>query len=186
VTEELTATNVLTATAPPTATEEISPTALTSTTAQTTASIAGAPVIIEGVTLTLPAGWRRAEAGGTFHGLALQAGDLTATAAQGPRFWVLAPEQIEAELAAGLGAAASEPLEIFEEANTIVINSWEGVAIGMQEAVDGQTVNRRYIYINTTDGQAYQLILEAPVDQWGEHLPTLEGILSSVQFATSE
>jgi hypothetical protein len=134
----------------------------------------------------MPFGWHQAEPGGTFHGLALAEGDLTATAPQGPRIWVLSPEQSEAEITAGLGEAGVDTLEVFEEANTIVIGDWEAVAIGMQEAIDGQTVNRRYIYINTADGQAYQLILEAPVDQWEEQLPTLEGILASVRFAASE
>ncbi len=75
---------------------------------------------------------------------------------------------------------------MFEEANTIVIGAWEGVAIGRQETLDGQAVNRRHVYVNTADGQAYELILEAPLAQWQEQLPTLEGILSSIQFAMSE
>jgi hypothetical protein len=187
-TGEITATEELTATETPTTTGDISPGAGAdaSPTVLTATPVSGEAVVVEGVSLTLPPGWRQAEPGDTFHGLALQEEDLTTAAPQGPRFGVLSPELAEAVLAEGLGGSAGEVLEVFEEAGTLLIGEWEATTIGLQENIDGQTVNRRYVYITAPDGQAYELILEAPVDQWEEHLPTLEGILASLQFAASE
>jgi hypothetical protein len=183
----ITASDGLTATTPPTTTADISPTASApiAPTRLAAAPIAGDPVLIDGITLILPAGWQQATAGSPFRGLAQQEVDLAAVAPQGPRFWVLPPSLSDTEITELLASEDSIPTQVIEEANTVLIGDLEATLIGLQETVAETTLNRRYVYLSGAGGQVYQLILEAPVDQWEEHLPTLEGILASVTLAAT-
>ncbi len=132
----------------------------------------------------LPTGWQAAEEGGPFRGLALHAADLTAGTPQGPRLWVLPPGAADLEFSEML-EQAGDTAQLFEAATTIQVGTQTGVAVGIQETFGEQTINRRYILINIGAGEAFQFILEAPMAEWNEQIPLLEGLLASVQIEPS-
>jgi hypothetical protein len=140
--------------------------------------------MVEGIELILPTGWQAAEDGGAFRGFALDPADLTPGTAQGPRLWVLPPGAADLEFTEML-EQVGDTAQLFEAATTIEVGTQTAIAVGVQESIGDQVINRRYVFLNTTDGEAYEFILEAPIEQWDEQVQLLEGILASLQTEPS-
>ena len=144
----------------------------------------GEMITVEGVVVVLPTGWQAAEEGGSFRGMALNPDDLLTEVPTGPRLWVLAPGAEDLAFSGTL-EPAGEAVSIVEGATTFEIGDQTAIAFGVQETFGDQTINRRYVYINTGDGESYEFILESPAEQWAEQVSLLEGILASILIEPS-
>jgi hypothetical protein len=116
--------------------------------------------------------------------MALNPDDLMTELPTGPRLWVLAPG-VEDLAFSGTLEPTGETVAVVEEPATFQIGEQTAVMFGVQETFGDQTINRRYVYINTGDGESYQFILESPTNQWAEQVALLEGILASILIEPS-
>ena len=72
-------------------------------------------------------------------------------------------------------------LDLYEEPQAVTVDSRDGAAITLTDA-RGQIT--RYVVVNVDAERAYLFRLSAPSDQWQQHRPTLEAILTSVRFVS--
>lgn len=154
---------------------------------------AGSTATAAGVTVSRPAGWAALEQGDKGLILAARPEDLTAEAPQGPRLRLElvsgALPEIDALLKSAIPAgttasAVAASITLAEDPKEVRIGTASGVSIGLREERGGRALMTRYVIVNLGGGRVYQFLLEAPADQWNQHVSGSEGILQSAGFAS--
>ena len=133
---------------------------------------------VAGVDVVLPSGWQSVAESGPFPGLALNPDDLTAESPQGPRLWILVPGVDDLQFTGTLEPTGTVE-QVVESPATFQTGDQTAIAIGVRETIGDQTVVRRYVYVNGSDGQSYEFILEAPASQWVEQVSRLRAFFLS-------
>lgn len=145
-----------------------------------------------GVTLIKPAGWASQPQGDQGFVVAARQEDLTADTVRGARLrlQVIAGTRpgmeavVQSVLPAGTSpAAVAGAVGVVEEPRSVQVGGLEGTAMSLRQESGGRTVTTRHVIVNAGGGRVYLFLLEAPADQWGQDLPSLEGILQSATFA---
>jgi hypothetical protein len=136
--------------------------------------------------LALPEGWTAEEAQGGMVVAAADPADLDEQRQpSGPRLIVKPgqdstshPDTLVSEALADL--AAVESTQVIEEATLIDLGQGNAIAITLSQ---GPTIHR-IVSVNLGQGQAYQIIAEAPAGQWPTFAGQLESIIANVRFLT--
>ena len=145
-----------------------------------------APLIAIRPELILPEGWSMQEAPGGMVVAAADPADLDDQRQPGgPRLFVRSgqdsttnPDTLVSEALADL--AAVESTQVIDEEAVIDLGKGNAIAITLSQ---GPTI-RRIVSVNLGQGQAYQIIAEAPAEQWPTYAAQLESIINSVRFLT--
>lgn len=129
------------------------------------------------ISIDVPEGWVREDG----DEILVRLEDDEAPGAPTVRIALAASLEFEPE---ALLAAEDGALAILEEPQSVEIGDLTAVTIGVQEEVDGVTVNRRYLLLSAPDGSSWQIVLQAVSDSWEEFLPEMEALLESIAFGT--
>lgn len=128
----------------------------------------GTRVSAGGISFEIPEGWSVEQNGD--RGLVATEGEGIVTAGAAPE-----AEALDAILDS---VEASGGLEVGGQPEEIDIDGRPGVAITLEEG----SVTRRIATASSEGGTAYQVVLEAPTDDWDEVEDEFEDILDSVEF----
>lgn len=134
--------------------------------------------------VALPDGWSMEEAKDGTLIVAIDAGDLDeGNQPAGPRLIVKAgqdnssdPKDLVDEALDDM--AAVESTQMIAEPAVIDLGKGNGVAITLSQ---GDTI-RRIVFVNLGQGQAFQIVAEAPAEQWETHAAQLETLIGNVRF----
>jgi hypothetical protein len=136
--------------------------------------------------VALPEGWSTEETQGGMVVAAADPADLDEQRQpSGPRLIVKPgqastsdPDTLVSEALADLTAV--ESTQVIEEAAVIDLGKGNAIAITLSQ---GPTI-RRIVSVNLGQGQAYQIIAEAPAEQWPTYAAQLESMINNVRFLT--